>query len=139
MEVWKACTRGRSSQVRHIESIKTLSPASIGCQVLPASYDVIKLLLPDSEPAVIATNPPLIGFTSQATIPSFVTTAQVSPLSVDLIIFLVLIASSTPSLSAKCPTRLPSCTCFQVFPLSVVLKKPLSVPMKIAPPAVSKA
>ena len=55
------------------------------------------------------------------------------------LILLILIASSIPSDSAKCPARRPAWTCFQVFPLSAVLKKPLSVPMKIAPPAVSKA
>src|SRR6185312_6719112 len=111
----------------------------MGCQVLPPSQDVLSLLVSDSELAVIATNPPLICFTSKATPSPLSTAVQVSPLSTDLIIVLKLTATSTPFDSAKFPTKPPVWTSFQLFPLLAVLKRPLSVPIKIAPPGVSKA
>ena len=140
----KAFIRGRSFQVRHIESITTLPrrPASMGCQVLPPSKDVLSLLVvgeftPELE--VIATNPPLNCFTSKAAPPALSTTTQFSPLSTDLIILFQLTAISTPFASAKFPTKPPVWTSFQVFPSLIVLKRRWSVLMKIVPPAVSKA
>jgi hypothetical protein len=80
-----------------------------------------------------------ICFTSQTTPSPLITGSQVSPLSVDIIIFLILIATSTPSNSAKFPSIPWLCTRFQVFPLSAVLKRPPSVLMKIVPPAVKSS
>src|SRR5580658_7868066 len=68
--------------------------------------------------------------------PSLITKAQLSPSSVDLNIPPWLVVTSTPFDSTNFPTKPP--TCFQDFPLLVDLKRPLSEPMKIVPPAVSK-
>src|SRR4051812_33030882 len=75
--------------------------------------------------------------TSMPTPPSLITRAQLSPSSVDLNIPPWLVTRSTPFDSTIFPQP-PACSCFQDFPLLVDLKKPLSEPMKIVPPAVSK-
>src|ERR1700704_2893549 len=74
---------------------------------------------------------------SMPTPPSLITKAQLSPSSVDLNIPLWQLARSPAFDSTIFPPG-ASCSCFQDFPLLVDLKRPLSEPMKIVPPAVSK-
>src|SRR5688572_30115793 len=70
--------------------------------------------------------------------PSLITKSQFSPSSVDLNIPLWLVAISIPFDSTNFITQPPVWTCFQVLPRLVDLKRPLSEPIKTAPPEVSK-
>src|SRR5438046_3495365 len=69
--------------------------------------------------------------------PSLINRAQLSPSSADLNIPLWQFARRTAFDSIIFPP-IGACSCSQDFPLLVDLKRPLSEPMKIVPPAVSE-
>src|SRR5687767_254154 len=79
-----------------------------------------------------------MGCTLMPTPPSLITVSQFSPSSVDLIIPRWLVATIIPFDSTNFITQPPLWTCFQVFPLTGDLKRPLSRPMKTVPVEDSK-